>query len=121
MTEILVSRAEAVKHNRTLAGCCSGQPPWPYPTYDLPSLTFPYKLHPTFQGSCFQQSPHRGKDALRILANAMNYLDHTYCRGSILEWIRSTPEGAAYLILRHLLTEVLEEPVKGERNCSSAA
>ena len=53
-------------------------------------------------------------DALRILADAMNYLDHTYCRGSILEWIDSSPEGAAYLILRQLFTQVLEEPIKSE-------
>jgi hypothetical protein len=60
-------------------------------------------------------------DALRILADAMNYLDRTYCRGSILEWIHSTPEGTAYLILRQLFTQVLEEPVKSKMDCSSAA
>lgn len=60
-------------------------------------------------------------DALRILADAMNYLDRTYCRESILEWIGSTPEGAAYLVLRQLFTQVVEEPVKDERDRSSAA
>jgi hypothetical protein len=51
----------------------------------------------------------------------MNYLDRTYCRGSTLEWIHNTPEGTAYLILRELFTQVLEEPVTGEKDCSSAA
>jgi hypothetical protein len=59
-------------------------------------------------------------DALRILADAMNYLDRTYCRGSILEWVGTTPEGAAYVILRRLFTELLEEPVEGERDCLAA-
>jgi hypothetical protein len=57
-------------------------------------------------------------DALRILADAMNYLDRTYCRGSILEWTHSTPEKTAYLILRELFTQMLEEPVKKEKDCS---
>ena len=61
------------------------------------------------------------EDALHILADAMNYLDRTYCRGSILVWIGSTPEGAAYAILRRLLTELSEGPVRGKRNHPPAA
>ena len=39
----------------------------------------------------------------------MNYLDRTYCRGSIVEWVRTSPEGAAYSIVRRLFIEVIEE------------
>jgi hypothetical protein len=51
----------------------------------------------------------QGLDRVRILADVMNYLDHSYCRGSIVEWVRSTPEGAAYSIVRRLFIEVVEE------------
>lgn len=48
-------------------------------------------------------------DQLRILADAMSYLDRAYCRGSILEWVRSTPEGAAYSIVRDTFISLVEE------------
>lgn len=51
----------------------------------------------------------RNLDHIRILADVMNYLDHTYCRGSIVEWVRTSPEGAAYSIVRRLFIEVVEE------------
>lgn len=60
-------------------------------------------------------------NALRILVDAMNYLDRTYCRGSILEWIRDTPEVAAYMILRQLFKELVEEPKPGEKDCALRA
>jgi hypothetical protein len=46
---------------------------------------------------------------IRILAGAMNYLDRSYCRGSIVDWVRSSPEGRAYSIVRRLFIEVVEE------------
>ena len=60
-------------------------------------------------------------NALRILSGTMNYLDRRYCRGSILEWIRSTPEGSAYVIVRRLFAELLEESNQGERACVPTA
>jgi hypothetical protein len=51
----------------------------------------------------------QGLDRVRILADAMNYLDHAYCRGSIVDWVRTSPEGAAYSIVRRLFIEVVEE------------
>ena len=51
----------------------------------------------------------KGLDRVRILADAMNYLDHTYCHGSIVEWVRTSPEGAAYSIVRRLFIELVEE------------
>ncbi len=46
---------------------------------------------------------------LRILADAMNYLDRCYCRESLVDWVRSSPEGRAYSIVRRLFNEVVEE------------
>lgn len=46
---------------------------------------------------------------VRILADVMNYLDHSYCRESIVDWVRSSPEGRAYSIVRRLFIEVVEE------------
>jgi hypothetical protein len=46
---------------------------------------------------------------LRILADAMNYLDRSYCRESIVDWVRISPEGAAYSIVRRLFIDVVEE------------
>lgn len=48
-------------------------------------------------------------EGIRILADAMNYLDHTYCHGSIVDWIRKRPEGMAYSLVRRLFIEVVEE------------
>lgn len=48
-------------------------------------------------------------DHIRMLADVMNYLDRTYCCGSIVEWVRTSPEGAAYSIVRRLFIEVIEE------------
>jgi hypothetical protein len=48
-------------------------------------------------------------DPLRILADAMNYLDRGYCRGSIVDWVRTSPEGAAYSIVRQLFVDLVEE------------
>jgi hypothetical protein len=42
-------------------------------------------------------------ESIRILADTMNYLDRAYCRGSIVDWVRSAPEGAAYSIAGKLL------------------
>jgi hypothetical protein len=52
-------------------------------------------------------------EPVRLLADTMNYLDHTYCRESILEWVRTAPEGAAYSIVRELLVQLVEESGKG--------
>ncbi|HET7442727.1 MAG TPA: hypothetical protein VFJ47_15605 [Terriglobales bacterium] len=46
---------------------------------------------------------------VRILADAMNYLDYFYCREPIVDWVRSSPEGTAYSIVRRLFIEVVEE------------
>jgi hypothetical protein len=48
-------------------------------------------------------------EPVRILADVMNYLDCAYCRGSIVEWVRTAPEGAAYSIVRQLFVQVVEE------------
>lgn len=48
-------------------------------------------------------------DQFRILADAMNYLDRSYCHGSIVDWVRSSPDGAAYSIVRLLFIELVEE------------
>jgi hypothetical protein len=45
---------------------------------------------------------------VRILADAMNYLDRCYCRESLVDWVRSSPEGRAYSIVRRLFIEVVE-------------
>ncbi len=49
----------------------------------------------------------------RILADAMNYLDHSYCSELIVDWVRSSPEGRAYSIVRRLFIEVVEESNSG--------
>jgi hypothetical protein len=51
----------------------------------------------------------QGLEPVRILADAMSYLDRAYCHESILDWVRSSPEGAAYSIVRRLFIEVVEE------------
>jgi len=48
-------------------------------------------------------------EPIRTLADVMNYLDRAYCRGSIVEWVRTAPEGAAYSIVRQLFVQVVEE------------
>lgn len=59
-------------------------------------------------------------DPLRILADAMNYLDRAYCRDSILEWVRTSPEGAAYSIVRQLFVDLVEE-ARGSGHALQAA
>ena len=39
----------------------------------------------------------------------MNYLDRSYCRESIVDCVRRSPEGTAYSIVRRLFIEVVEE------------
>jgi hypothetical protein len=46
---------------------------------------------------------------VRILADAMTYLDRSYCREAIVDWVGSSPEGRAYSIVRRLFIEVVEE------------
>jgi hypothetical protein len=50
-----------------------------------------------------------GLEPVRMLADAMSYLDRGYCQEPILEWVRTSPEGAAYSIVRRLFIEVVEE------------
>jgi hypothetical protein len=57
---------------------------------------------------------------VRILADAMNYLDRFYCREAIVDWVRSSPEGTAYSIVRRLFIEVMEES-NAATNLSQAA
>ncbi|HTM89800.1 MAG TPA: hypothetical protein VL155_16470 [Terriglobales bacterium] len=51
----------------------------------------------------------RTLEPIRVLADVMNYLDRAYCRGSIVEWVRTAPEGAAYSIVRQIFVQVVEE------------
>jgi hypothetical protein len=44
-----------------------------------------------------------------MLADVMSYLDRSYCNESVLDWVRTSPEGAAYSIVRRLFIEVVEE------------
>ena len=48
-------------------------------------------------------------EPVRMLADAMSYLDRAYCHGPILDWVRRSPEGAAYSIVRGLFIDVVEE------------
>ncbi len=48
-------------------------------------------------------------EPVRMLADVMSYLDRAYCHEPILEWVRTSPEGAAYSIVRGLFIEVVEE------------
>ncbi len=48
-------------------------------------------------------------EPVRMLADVMSYLDRAYCHAPILEWVRTSPEGAAYSIVRRLFIEVVEE------------
>jgi len=48
-------------------------------------------------------------ERFRILADIMNYLSREYCREPILDWVRSSAEGAAYSIVRQLFIEVVDE------------
>jgi hypothetical protein len=50
----------------------------------------------------------QGLEPVRILADAMSYLDRAYCHEPILDWVRTSPEGAAYSIVRRLFIEVVE-------------
>jgi hypothetical protein len=50
-----------------------------------------------------------GLEPVRMLADAMSYLDRGYCHEPILEWVRTSPEGAAYSIVRRLFIEAVEE------------
>ncbi len=63
----------------------------------------------------------RNLDQIRILADVMNYLDHTYCRSSIIEWIQRSPEGMAYSMVRRLFIEVVEECGNWQENVLRAA
>ena len=45
----------------------------------------------------------------RVLADVMTYLDTFYSREPIVDWVRSSPEGTAYSIVRRLFIEVVEE------------
>lgn len=51
----------------------------------------------------------KGLEPVRMLADVMSYLDRAYCQAPILEWVRTSPEGAAYSIVRGLFIEVVEE------------
>jgi hypothetical protein len=51
-------------------------------------------------------------ERFRILADAMTYLDRAYCRGSIIDWVRNSPEGAAYSIVRRVFIELVDEQNK---------
>lgn len=51
----------------------------------------------------------QGLEPVRMLADVMSYLDRSYCNESILDWVRTSPEGAAYSIVRRLFIEVVEE------------
>ena len=48
-------------------------------------------------------------EPVRMLADAMSYLDRAYCHEPILDWVRRSPEGAAYSIVRGLFIDVVEE------------
>ena len=50
----------------------------------------------------------QGLEPVRKLADVMSYLDRAYCHEPILEWVRTSPEGAAYSIVRRLFIEVVE-------------
>jgi hypothetical protein len=56
-----------------------------------------------------EKTMQKALEHVRILADAMNYLDRSYCRESIVDWVRSSPEGTAYSIVRQLFIEVVEE------------
>jgi hypothetical protein len=51
-------------------------------------------------------------ERIRILADVMNYLDRAYCHQPILDWVRTSPEGAAYSIVRRLLVELVEDSTR---------
>jgi hypothetical protein len=51
----------------------------------------------------------QGLESIRMLADAMSYLDRAYCHEAILDWVRTSPEGAAYSIVRRLFIEMVEE------------
>ena len=59
-------------------------------------------------------------ESVRMLADVMNYLDRVYCRGSIVDWVRSAPEGSAYSIVRRLFIEVVEESGNPGRRLQAA-
>jgi hypothetical protein len=66
-------------------------------------------LHPIQRWPTVGEDMARALEHVRILADAMNYLDRSYCRESIVDWVRSSPEGRAYSIMRRLFIEVVEE------------
>ena len=47
-------------------------------------------------------------EQIRILADVMNYLEQEYCRESRVDWVRTSPVGAAYSIVRDLFIEVVD-------------
>jgi hypothetical protein len=63
----------------------------------------------------------RQLEQIRILADVMNYLDRTYCRKSVLEWIQRSPEGMAYSLVRRLFIELVEESAESESKVLRAA
>jgi hypothetical protein len=71
--------------------------------------TFCLFLHPASVLADFWEYMAKVLEHVRILADAMNYLDHSYCGESIVDWVRSSPEGRAYSIVRRLFIEVVEE------------
>jgi hypothetical protein len=66
-------------------------------------------LHPIQRWPTVGEDMAKALEHVRILADAMNYLDRSYCRESIVDWVRSSPEGRAYSIVRRLFIEVVEE------------
>lgn len=68
-----------------------------------------------------EEGMERSLEQIRMLADTMNYLDHTYCGSSILEWIQRSPEGMAYSIVRRLFIEIVEESAILEKQALRAA
>ena len=58
---------------------------------------------------------------IRILADVMNYLEQEYCRESVVDWVRTSPVGAAFSIVRRLFIEVVDEQVGQSPNVQRAA
>lgn len=58
---------------------------------------------------------------IRILADVMNYLEQEYCHEATVDWVRSSPVGAAYSIVRRLFIEVVDEQADYGPNVLRAA
>ena len=61
------------------------------------------------------------RERIRILADVMTYLDRAYCQESIVDWVRTSPEGTAYSIVRRLFIELVEESSNREEQVLRAA